>query len=61
VYHTSISDEVLETLAEDDRSPIQYLAIGCRREIKYETDLTSDAWHKLVEKVPDLRVSTSLH
>lgn len=57
VYHTSISDEVLETLAEDDRSPIQYLAIGCRREIKYETDLTSDAWHKLVEKVPDLRVS----
>ncbi|XP_063440407.1 F-box/LRR-repeat protein 8-like [Mytilus trossulus] len=57
VYHTSLSDEILETLAEDDRSPIQYLAIGCRRELKYESDLTSNAWAKLVAKIPEFRVS----
>lgn len=57
VYHTSLSSEILETLAEDNRQPIQYLAIGCRRETKYEDDLSSEAWQKLKEKVPDFRVS----
>lgn len=57
LYHKGLSDEVLETLAEEGRKPIKYLAIGCRRELKYESDLSSEAWHKLVSACPEFRVS----
>ncbi|KAL5021278.1 hypothetical protein ScPMuIL_000433 [Solemya velum] len=57
VYHCSMSDEILEALATEDREPIQHLGIACRREEKYSRDLSSEAWCSVVRRSPRLRVT----
>lgn len=59
VFHSSMSDNTLVALAEDDRGPLEELGISCRREEKYGSDLSSEAWQQLVTKLPDLKVMLS--
>ncbi|XP_071092323.1 F-box/LRR-repeat protein 8-like [Haliotis cracherodii] len=56
LFHCSMSDSVLSSLAEAERKPLKHLAILCRREQKYIQDLTSEAWSELVKQCPQLRV-----
>lgn len=55
--HCSMSDDILLALAEKDRVPLKNLAILCRREEKYGKDLSSEAWSKLANSNPALRVT----
>ena len=57
VFHCSFSDDILKALAEDDRENIQSISLICRREEKYGTDLTSEAWSALTTKIPSFRVT----
>ncbi|XP_064611421.1 F-box/LRR-repeat protein 8-like [Liolophura sinensis] len=57
LYHFSCSEEVLLSFTEEGRTPLEHLAITCRREEKYGKDLSSAAWSSLVKKLPDLRVT----
>ncbi|XP_062567672.1 F-box/LRR-repeat protein 8-like [Saccostrea cucullata] len=59
LFHCSMSDETLVALAEDRRAPLEELGISCRREQKYGSDLTSEAWQQLVRKLPELKVMLS--
>ncbi|XP_056012054.1 F-box/LRR-repeat protein 8-like [Ostrea edulis] len=56
VFHSSMSDDTLVALAEDGRTPLLELGISCRRQEKYGSDLTSEAWQQLVTKLPELKV-----
>jgi hypothetical protein len=62
VFHISISDFVLTTIADPDLNPdshpcLRHLSVWFRRETKYTEDLSSEAWEKLVKKIPELRVT----
>ena len=57
LFHCSMSDDILEALADDKRTCLEHLSIVSRREEKYGGDLTSEAWQKLANKCPDLRVT----
>lgn len=56
IYHTSLSNDVLDALSQPDRTPLKRLGIVCRREEKYGEDLTSDAWSRLVSTNCGLKV-----
>ena len=57
LFHCSASDEILKALAEDERERIENISLICRREEKYGSDLTSEAWSSLATKIPSLRVT----
>ena len=58
VYHCSMSDEVLESLADENRTEkIEHISIMCRREVKFGIDLSEESWEKLTSRVPRLRVT----
>lgn len=58
VYHFSMSDDILNALADDKRGgEIEHLSIMCRREVKYGIDLSDECWEKLTSRVPTLRVT----
>ena len=57
LFHCSLSDDILKALAEDDRDNIKSLSVICRREEKYGSDLTSEAWLALASKIPSFRVT----
>ncbi|XP_046544123.1 F-box/LRR-repeat protein 8-like isoform X2 [Haliotis rubra] len=56
LFHCSLTDQVLESLAQSDRVPLGYLGITCRWEQAYIGDLSSEAWSNLTSKCPNLRV-----
>lgn len=58
VYHCSVSDDILEALADENRvGKFEHLSIMCRREVKFGSDLSEESWEKLVSRVPTLRVT----
>ncbi|XP_052817349.1 F-box/LRR-repeat protein 8-like isoform X2 [Mya arenaria] len=58
LYHCSMSDDVLEALCQEDRvAKLNHLSIMCRREEKFGSDLSTDAWEKLTLNVPQMRVT----
>ena len=59
LYNCSISEDILVALTEDDRSPLEHLAVMCRREEKYIKDIDGDVWKALTVKLPNLRVTLS--
>ena len=56
LFHLCVSDDVLLALAEDDRHPLEYLFMVCRREEKYQKDTSGTVWAALSTKLPGLRV-----
>ncbi|XP_067652178.1 F-box/LRR-repeat protein 8-like isoform X2 [Haliotis asinina] len=56
LFHCSLTDQVLECLAQPDRVPLEYLGITCRWEQAYMGDLSSEAWNTLTSRCPNLRV-----
>ena len=57
VFHLSLTDDVLNEIAAQEKPCLQHLSILYRRETKYAVDLSSEAWAKLVTKIPTLRVT----
>lgn len=57
IFYSSMSDDVLEAFMEEDRKPLEHLGMMCRREEKYTKDLSEEAWQKLVDAHPNLRVT----
>ncbi|KAK7114149.1 F-box/LRR-repeat protein 8-like [Littorina saxatilis] len=57
VFQLSLTDDVLTEIADQEAPCLQYLSILYRREAKYTTDLSSEAWSQLLKKIPTLRVS----
>ncbi|KAK7114148.1 hypothetical protein V1264_000259 [Littorina saxatilis] len=58
VFQLSLTNDVLTEIADQEAPCLQYLSILYRREAKYTTDLhSSEAWSRLVKKIPTLRVS----
>ncbi|GFO25341.1 F-box/lrr-repeat protein 8 [Plakobranchus ocellatus] len=56
LYHASLSNEVLNALAQPDRQPLIKLGVVCRRQEKYGEDLTAEAWSNLTARSPSLKV-----
>ena len=59
LYNCSISEDILLALTEDDRIPLEHLALICRREEKYIKDIEGDVWKAVTAKLPELRVTLS--
>ena len=57
VFKCSLSEDVVLALIEADRKPLQKLSIFCRREEKYNSDISTEIWKVVAEKLPDLRVT----
>lgn len=57
VHHTSVTEEILLLLAEEDRTALEHLSIDCRREEKFGKDITSETWELVTKKIPKLRVT----
>ncbi|XP_068701215.1 F-box/LRR-repeat protein 8-like [Montipora capricornis] len=58
LHHTSITEEIMLLLTEDDRTQrLEHLSIDCRREEKFGKDITSDVWRHVTQKIPSLRVT----
>lgn len=57
VHHTSVTEEIMLLLTEDDRAQLEHLSIECRREEKFGKDITSDVWVNVRRKMPSLRVT----
>ena len=57
VFHLSLTDDVLTEVAEQEEPCLQHLSILYRRETKYTVDLSSEAWSRLVKKIPGLQVT----
>lgn len=57
VFHLSLTDDVLTAVADQGNPCLQHLSILYRRETKYAVDLSSEAWARLVKKIPKLRVT----
>ena len=57
LHNCSLSEDILLALTEDERSPLETLAIMCRREEKYIKDVGGDIWKVLTNKLPNLRVT----
>ena len=57
VFNSSMSEDVLLALTEEDREPLDHLSIKYRREEKYLKDIPSESWAALSKKVPNLRVT----
>ena len=57
LHFTSITEDIILALIEDDRVPLEHLSIDCRREEKYGKDISSETWQKLRSQIPRLRVT----
>lgn len=57
LHHTSVTEEILLSLAEENRTPLNHLSIDCRREEKFGKDITSETWEVVRRKIPNLRVT----
>lgn len=57
LHHTSVTEEIMLSLTEDDRAKLQHLSIDCRREEKFGKDITSEIWENVRQKLPLLRVT----
>ncbi|XP_076449865.1 F-box/LRR-repeat protein 8-like [Babylonia areolata] len=57
VFHLSLTDDILTDIAEQNEPCLQRLSIIYRRETKYTSDLSSEAWSRLVTRIPSLRVT----
>ena len=56
VHYTSMSDEVLLALAEQDRVPIESISVQARREDHITKDWTPESWQQLLHRSPKLDV-----
>ena len=57
LHHTSVTEEILLLLTEENRSDLEHLSIDCRREEKFGKDITSETWQDVSRKIPKLRVT----
>lgn len=57
LHHTSVTEEMMLSLTEDDRVQLEHLSIDCRREEKFGKDITSEIWENIRHKIPSLRVT----
>ena len=57
LHYTSVTEEILLSLTEEDRVHIEHLSIDCRREEKYVKDISSETWQEIRRKIPELRVT----
>lgn len=57
LHHTSITEEIMLSLTEDNRAQLEHLSIDCRREEKFGKVITSDVWQKVRHEMPSLRVT----
>ncbi|ESO84864.1 hypothetical protein LOTGIDRAFT_236076 [Lottia gigantea] len=58
LFYVTLSDEVLETFAEEGRSsPLKYLSIKCRRQEKFVKILSDNLWKNLHKNSPNLKVT----
>lgn len=57
LHYTSVTENILLSLTEGDRLPLEHLSIDCRREEKYGKDISSKTWQELRTKIPCLRVT----
>ncbi|PFX23353.1 hypothetical protein AWC38_SpisGene12113 [Stylophora pistillata] len=57
LHHTSVTEEILLSLTEENRAPLSHLSIDCRREEKFGKDITSETWEVVRRKIPNLRVT----
>lgn len=57
VFHGSMSDDILVSLAEKGRGDIKHLSIMCRREEKFGYDLSPECWGALASTAPRFRVT----
>lgn len=57
VHHTSVTEEILLLLTEENRTALEHLSIDCRREEKFGKDITSETWENVTKKIPKLRVT----
>lgn len=57
LHHTSVTEEILLSLTEDDRSALEHLSIDCRREEKFGKDIASETWEIIRTRIPKLRVT----
>ena len=57
LFNCSLSEDILLSLMEDDRVPLEHLSVKCRREEKYGNDIPAETWQLLARKLPKLRVT----
>ena len=57
LHYTSITEEILLSFIEKDRTPLERLSIKCRREEKYGKDISAETWSLLKRNIPNLRVT----
>lgn len=57
LHHTSVTEEIMLSLTEDDRAHLDHLSIDCRREEKFGKDITSETWENVRQKIQSLRVT----
>ena len=57
IFYTSMTEENMLALADNNRLPLEHLGLSCRREVKFFRTIPSEAWTNLVAKIPNLRVT----
>lgn len=57
LFYYSLSEEALLSFAEKDRLPLATLVVKCRRQEKYGKDICSNTWQKVVNRLPEMRVT----
>ncbi|XP_074646425.1 F-box/LRR-repeat protein 8-like [Tubulanus polymorphus] len=56
IFYGSLSEAILDALGEDDRTPLEFLSLSCRRTEKYGTEIPSESWKKVTKQLPKLRI-----
>ncbi|KAK3085281.1 hypothetical protein FSP39_000997 [Pinctada imbricata] len=57
VYYSSMSDDALLALAEEDRTPLESITLSCKAETRFTLPLTGEAWQQLVAKSPNISIT----